>query len=430
MPVVPNGQQVFKKILVVLGLSAMAAGVVFHTANATGLESFSGDAAFVAFSLATLAAWHKSNAIDARACQWTVVTFGPVSESLGGMAVRMLRLSEALRHAGCSTQLWWVGSGPGKGELDSAHIGGVWKAAWCLLRARERGVVVISSAQFVPVAFLSRLRGHKVIWDPQAVESLAHWQSYNAYGSINIYNATAAIVWRILEVTCACICNVVFAISGQESRELVFLFPQLVGKIVTVRHQASRPADPAKKTITLPSKYVLFVGNVGAKHNLQGLTALLNDSTFTDVLKQHGVTLVLIGRQSMRMRARYRDEQVPLECYENVDGSSLTAAIRNAVCCLSPVVVATGVLTKMIDYMLNARAIVCTPQSTRGLALEKDYPIYVGALSEFGPHVESILSSQVVNPDRMALDAAEAFSFEGFQKDIVSAIKLVSEGRP
>jgi len=399
---------------------------------------YKGAAAFFAFlwlsqltvAVAVLAALVSRNPRPApgrsptpRVC---VLTFGPLNPKTGGLTVRILALIGALRRHGI--EVWALLVGPrGPNAFDATHSIELATTSFVLNKLiapvkalglmRECDCVIVTSAQFALAALLVRLAGGIVVWDTIACESIYHEQDFRR--TLRPSALVKAAIWRVLEVVCGACAQIVVSISADEQRIWEQRYPFVRRKLRVLEHSTLDAAAVGSEPSRVP--YLLFVGNLKAKHNLEAARFLMNDDTLIAALRRHGCQLVLAGDGSDDLRP----EEPLVRAVGFVD--ALGPLIGGAECCLAPMSQTNGTSTKIIDYMKYGRRIIATAPAMSGIAREPGFPCTIVPFEGFATAVERALSQPPPAADAVKAMHEAAFQVYGERSGDAKAASLIDE---
>jgi len=362
-----------------------------------------------------------------------LVAFQPLGKIDGGFAVRAARTADALRALGVLELVMCLADESTRGDdaatnderrgVDEVRVARSRAWPWRLRHAaralgtRVDGYVVESALLGAPLLGL----GRRLIWDTNECETLHYLRRRHGFGDV-----ARGTVWFVLEALMSIAATAVVAISTEEAAHWRRLFPWVGRKVMVCDHLpilggasvggSSRPARQARAassdTDAEPQRRcVLFMGNLGAKHNDDAARWCI------DVLLPtlaEDVELVLVGPGTDRLveelgaPARARG----LGYVENVDDM-----LRAATLTIAPLAAGAGVKTKVVHALALGQRVVGTPYAFEGLG---EPPGAVIASLEVLP---TVLRSLLAEPEPAAHAAARK------QAQAQWSAELLDEGR-
>lgn len=296
-----------------------------------------------------------------------LVTFGSVIRPRGGMSVRARVAAESLSRLGLEVTVLSTDDDPRAkpawvGRLETLSREPRLGFSLELVRrlralTASADFVLLSSALFLPALILAGVRC-PVIWDTNECESL-HYLRLDRTPR----NRLRRIAWRLIEASSWRRARVVVAISEEEARWWVLLFPGIEGRLAVVDHApflddtvAASPEAAVEDNPTL-----VFVGNLLAKHN--AVAARWVVEVLAPRLPEH-VTVVLAGPGTERLTVGRVGATV--SCLGST--TDLDTVIARADLCLAPLASGAGTKTKMLHYLALRRPVMCTPVAAEGLS--------------------------------------------------------------
>lgn len=299
------------------------------------------------------------------------MTFGPISQPRGGIAVRSNVAARSFERLGAALTVASTGEDghdcqwrcvePSRTPRFGCSV------EFIRLIARELtvcDVVVFESALFLPALVsamaLSRSRP-KLVWDTTELETLHYSRLGRAPGVL----ARLAIWWG-LETVGSLVSDAVIAISEEEATHWRRMFPAARQKTYCVPHAPISPAAGAEPSETpepaggLP--VAVYVGNAEAKQNAASAEWICTTLAPRLVGK---ATVVLAGA---------RTDEIAKACAapDNVEAlgfvDDIDAVFARAKIALAPVSAAAGVKTKVLQYLAYALPVVGTPLAFEGIS--------------------------------------------------------------
>jgi hypothetical protein len=230
------------------------------------------------------------------------------------------------------------------------------------LRADLDGVVVESALLAAPLLGL----GKRLVWDTNELETLHYLRRRSSLGDL-----WRGIAWFWLETLIGTEASVVVAISDEEASHWRRLFPWFASKVLVCDHlpvvelntaefeQAGKRGAVALRSVG--TQQVVFLGNLGAKHNIDAARWCI------EVLARalpEGSTLVLVGRGTEELVSAYgRSPRIlGLGFVEDVD-----SIVRAADLTVAPLRAGAGVKTKVLHALALGQRVVGTPVAFEGL---------------------------------------------------------------
>ena len=322
-----------------------------------------------------------------------LVTLGPVLRPRGGMQVRAEALVLALARLGVAVEVVSTEEAPARGEGGFARVP-VFAPAWPprfgwsgdlvrLVRARYRAhpvdAVIVTSAMLVPAVVAAGVTA-PLVWDTNECETLHYLRLPRTPA-----NTARLAVWRGLEELAGRRSRLAVAVSDEERGWWERIHPGLNGKLAVVPHgppeaslrgaragaRARAAAVRAATGRTARGPMLLFVGNLGAKHNAAAAEWLLAE--LAPVLPYQAL-LLLAGPGTDRLALPRLDSG--RVCAAG-DVGDLDALVDAADVCLAPLGAGAGVKTKVLQYLARGRPVLGTPYAFEGL----DHPPGVMAVT-------------------------------------------------
>lgn len=259
---------------------------------------------------------------------------------------------------------------------------GVWLAQLAICGRRIAplvdGFVVESAMLGVPLL----ATGRPIVWDTTELETL-HYRRLQR----TMRSTVKGVIWRLLEALMVRTSRVVIAISEEEAAHWRRIFPAVAAKLVVCDHApmidtaidgrsgdqppgtaATRPSQHGAPHVTMAGRpptsaerYVLFLGSLGAKHNVDA--ARWTATELRSVLPTE-VTIVLAGAGTSELVAELgTPEQVKAMGFvDDVD-----ALIRRAELFLAPLAAGAGVKTKVLHALALGQRVVGTAVAFEGI---------------------------------------------------------------
>lgn len=303
-----------------------------------------------------------------------IVTFGSISEPRHGLGVRARSIAEALVDLGVRVSVisHEEPAGARLDALDAIHVlSRPLRLGWSTelarevrLRAPEFDVIVVESALLLPAVVAGRPRA-PIILDESECETL-HYSRLEP----TLNNRLRRFVWHWIERWGVRRADVVIAVSETEGDWWIRLFPRSSDKLAVVNHRSlARPIPhrEARRQLEnlcgrrLHSSALVFVGNLGAKHNAAAAEWLERDLV-PALPSDCSLVLAGPGTQALSRRDRTNADVVCLGVVPDID-----VVIAAADICLAPLAAGAGVKTKVLDYLAHGRVVVATPAATEGL---------------------------------------------------------------
>lgn len=305
-----------------------------------------------------------------------IFTFGPVVAADGGLGVRARCVTRILVGLGLDVRVISVGEAgrdaPGTASsvlgadlinLDGGHVWRWMLQLWRTSRSlRDVDVVVVESALILPAVAL--FRKTPIVWDTTELETLH-------YRRLGWHRETIAkrLIWRVLESWAGRRSDVVVAVSEREASEWRKIFPSFARKVVVVDHVPDgrpEPGSPFLDAVRLATsrandRYVLFLGNLGAKHNLTAARWCVQELA---PLLPAACNLVLagVGTEKLVIDAGQPRQVLGLGFVENID-----ELVAEAEICLAPLLSGAGVKTKVLHYVALGRPVIGTATAFEGI---------------------------------------------------------------
>lgn len=232
-----------------------------------------------------------------------------------------------------------------------------------------------------------------------------------------LQNRIRYAIWYLIEATAASCASFFVAISDQEAREWVRLFPRLNKKVRVVNHSIAWTAKPpastkeevlAKTNSPIDDKIVCFVGAISGKQNLAAVKWIVENLAPN---LPESVSILLCGEGS---------EQFQREggAGAKVKGLGFVADVDSVIgasdLCIAPLASGAGVKTKVLHYFAHGKQVVGTKLAFEGLTLTSG--MIECDLNNFAHKVQEVLET-VEDPactqDRLAKQSEWLDQFYG-----------------
>lgn len=329
-----------------------------------------------------------------------IFTFGPVVAADCGLGVRARCVTRILVGLGLDVRVISVGEGgrdtPGTASsvlgadlinLDGGHVWRWMLQLWRTSRSlRDVDIVVVETALMLPAVAL--FRKTPIVWDTNELETL-HYRRLGWH----LETIAKRLIWRVLESWAGRRSDVVVAVSEREASEWRKIFPSFARKVVVVEHvpdSRPEPGNPFLDAVRPPTsrandRYVLFLGNLVAKHNLTAARWCVQELA---PLLPAACDLILagVGTEKLVIDAGQPRQVHGLGFVENID-----ELVAEAEICLAPLLSGAGVKTKVLHYVALGRPVIGTETAFEGI---EDAPGCITAdLESFAEVVVDQLSS-------------------------------------
>lgn len=247
--------------------------------------------------------------------------------------------------------------------------------------------LIMEGAMFGPAVTAAGVRC-PLVWDVNELETLH-------YRRLTLTPATVArrAAWRVLEEWAARQAAVVVAISDDEADWCRRLLPASRDRLAVVGHRVprspalttSRPDMPRRPGCRQADPRVVFVGNLGAKHNANAIRWIV-ERLAPELQCAATVLLVGPGTETAGSGRVGQASVVGLGAVED-----LTTVIFPGDIAIAPLAAGAGVKTKVLDYLDLGCRVVATPVSLEGIG---DPPGVVRAdLNSFADILRAMLAS-------------------------------------
>lgn len=258
---------------------------------------------------------------------------------------------------------------------------------WLRQLAPSLDALIVEGAMFVPAVMAAGMRC-PLVWDVNELETLHYRRLPPAPATV-----ARRAAWRILEEWAARQAAVVVAVSNDEADWCRRLLPVDKDRLTVVGHRVprppsiptSQPGGPPPPGCGGADPRIVFVGNLGAKHNanaarwiVEGLAPRL----------ECPATVLLVG-PGTETAGGGRVEQASVVGLGAVD--ELATVISPDDIAIAPLAAGAGVKTKVLDYLDLGCRVVATPVALEGIG---DPPGVVRAeLDSFAGVLRTMLAS-------------------------------------
>ena len=297
-----------------------------------------------------------------------IITFGSVLQPRGGLSARSRAAAEDLSLLGAQVSVLSLGE-PYDGSIATgsadipvmalrshAPYGLSARLALAARRlAADTDALIVESALLLPAVVAGRPRV-PIIWDTNECETL-HYRRAEP----STRNRLARLVWTVLERWAAGQAAAVVAVSATEAGFWRSVVPAYADRVVVADH---RPlidaAPPREQECSGGPPEVMFVGNLGGKHNLNA--ARWTARVLPQALRAPA-RIVLAGPGTETIEPVLAPG-VEVLCIGEVD--DLVGLLGRATICVAPLDAGAGVKTKVLDYLAAGARIAGTPTAFEG----------------------------------------------------------------
>ena len=297
-----------------------------------------------------------------------IVTFGSVLQPRGGLPARSRAAAEDLSLLGAQVSVVSFGEAcdgsiaaggtniPVTALRSHAPYGLSARLARAVRRlAADTDALIVESALLLPAVIASRPHV-PIIWDTNECETL-HYRRAEP----STRNRIKGLVWTVLERWAASHAAALVAVSATEAAVWRSLLPAHADRVAVADH---RPlvgtAPPREQEFSGGPPEVMFVGNLGGKHNLNA--ARWTAGVLPQVLR--GPARIVLAGPGTEAVEPVPAPDVEVVCVGEVD--DLAGLLARATICVAPLDAGAGVKTKVLDYLAAGARIAGTPTAFEG----------------------------------------------------------------
>ena len=266
-----------------------------------------------------------------------------------------------------------------------------WRDIWKLNRKSGVRVVQIQNSLLLLTGLLCKMSGFRVIFDAIVVES----DFWKAFSSLSIRVLLGRLLLPVAERILVSISDETIALSDEDARRLEKLHHRSPGGVRTIPLSIlSFPAaSPSSDKATRARPNVLFVGAYSHPPNKDAIDIIVRVLS-----EQPDAVFTVVGRglpvEALRLAG--------LDAHANVP--SVFPFIDLASVCIAPILIGSGVRTKVLEYVSRGKPVVATPVAISGMNFEPNVDLLVANdYDAFARAVVAVLQDPVL---REAVGAA------------------------
>lgn len=271
-----------------------------------------------------------------------------------------------------------------------------WRDIRKLNRKSGVRVVQIQNSLLLLTGLLCKMSGFRVIFDAIVVES----DFWKAFSSLSIRVLLGRLLLPVAERILVSISDETIALSDEDARRLEKLHHRSPGGVRTIPLSIlSFPAaSPSSDKATRARPNVLFVGAYSHPPNKDAIDIIVREIRPRVLSEQPDAVFTVVGRglpvEALRLAG--------LDAHANVP--SVFPFIDLASVCIAPILIGSGVRTKVLEYVSRGKPVVATPVAISGMNFEPNVDLLVANdYDAFARAVVAVLQDPVL---REAVGAA------------------------